>query len=543
MQPKIFTGEDESRRLIQEGAKMVYDAVKSTYSPKSGNVAIELNWGQPVISHDGVTVARAISDKDGRKNTGIRLLVEASEQTNRNAGDGTSATVILAYNLLAGANKLVAAGFNPMELRRGMERAAADVVKKVDEMKKPVTDEDLRNIATISAGSEAIGHLIADTIIEVGQNSGVTVEEYQGTNIESEIVEGFHYSKGIDSPYMWNEPDLRRANHDNCYVLVVDRPLKEVSDVKHIIQTINQQEHKKCLIVGNVSGRALEVIIVNQMQGVANIMTVAPMSFGNQTTEFLQDVATITGGKVVPREFNLDDLDIDKHFGWAGRVIAGEATTTIFEGDGDKDEIKKRVSTIKAHIKQTTDPTTVERLEGRLSKISGKIGVLKVGAPTESDRREKLLRVEDAVMAARAAREDGMVAGGATTLLRIGAGLKDYDVPSDLKGDVKEGYKLVYAAIQEPFRILLNNAGIEDIGYHKHALTKDYLTADSKYGYNVRRLTDSPIDLFAEGVVDPAKVIKQAVQNSVANAGVLVTTNGIITFDRDEIRKDRGVEV
>lgn len=534
MTPKVFTGEEESRRLILEGAKLVYDAVKSTYSPKSGNVAIELNWGQPVVSHDGVTVARAISDKDGRKNTGIRLLVEASEQTNRNAGDGTSATVILAYNILEKANKLIAAGYNPMELRRGMERAAIDIVNHIDANKKEVTDADLKDIATISSGSEAIGALIADTILAVGQNSGVTVEEYQGTSIEADIVDGFHFGRGADSPYMWNEPDLRRAHHENAYVLVIDRPLKEVSDVKHIIQLVNSTEHKNCLIVGSVSGRALEVIILNKMQGVANIVTVAPMALGNQTVEFLQDVATVTGGQVITREFDLSQLTIKDHFGWADRFTAQENTTTIFGGDGDKAAIDERIDVIKKHIESTSNSAVVERLESRLAKISGRIGVLKVGAPTETDRKEKVLRVEDAVMATRAAREDGIVAGGATTLLRIGAMVK---MPEQ-NSDEAVGYKLVFDAIQEPFRILLNNTGISDIGYHKHAVLK----SDFGFGYNVRDLTDEPIDLFKAGVIDPAKVVKQAVQNATANAGVLVTTNGIITFDKDEIRKDRGTE-
>lgn len=535
MIPKIFTGEQESRELILAGAKMVYDAVKSTYSPKSGNIAIELNWGNPVVSHDGVTVARAIADKDGRKNTGVRLLVEASEQTNRNAGDGTSATVILAYQLLAKANKLIAAGYNPMELRRGMERASFDIIQAIDESKKPLDDKELANIATISSGSEAIGHLIADTILEVGDNSAVTVEESTGTNIEADIIDGFHFGRGVDSPFMHNEPDLRRAAYDDVWVLLLDRPLKEISDLKPIFELVVKQEKKNLLIIGSVSGRALDVIIANKLQGNLNTVTVSPIAIGNQTTEFLQDVGTIVGGKVITKEFNLDELSIDD-LGWADRVVAKETTTTIFGGGGNKDEVAERIKTVQAHIKQSSDPVIVERLQDRVAKLSGKIGVIKVGAPTETDRREKMLRVEDAVMAARAAREDGIVPGGATTLLRIGT-FVTLPKATDLT-DEMVGYKMVFEAIQEPFRVLLNNTGIEDIGYHKHAVLK----ADFGHGYNVRELTEEPIDLFAAGVIDPAKVVKQAVQNAVSNAGVLVTTNGIITFDRDEIRKDRGVE-
>lgn len=533
MIPKIYTGEEETRRLILDGARTVFDAVKSTYSPKSGNIAIELNWGQPVISHDGVTVARAISDKDGRKNTGIRLVVEASEMTNRNAGDGTSLTVILTYKLLERANKLIAAGYNAMELRRGMDRAAVAIKEEIMNKVIAVTPERLKQVAIVSSGSEDLGMLIAETILEIGENSAVTVENGGGINTEADIIDGFHWGKGADSPYMWNEPDLRRAAYDDVFVMVVNRTIKEINEIKPILQLLNQQEKKNLLIVGNVTGHALDVILANKLQGLSNVMTVAPVAFGNQTIEFLQDAAIVTGATVITDAFDLDKLTTDQ-WGWADRVVARETNTTIFGGEGDKKQIAERIKTVKANIKDAKDSVIVERLEERLAKLSGKIGVIRVGAPTETDRKEKILRVEDAVMAVRAAREDGVVPGGATTLLRIGAtGKPDGDM-----SDQMIGYRMVFDAIQDPFKILLNNTGVEDIGYHKHAV----LAKSFGYGYNVRELTPEPIDLVKAGIIDPAKVLVQAVQNSVSNAGVLVSTNGIITFDREEIRKDRGVE-
>jgi len=537
MIPKIFTTEDEARLKLLEGAKIVFDAVKSTYSPKSGNVGIELKWGSPVASHDGVTVARSLGHRDGRINTGIEIVKEASEQTNRTAGDGTSATVILTYKMFERAAKLVAAGYNAMELARGMERAAGDIIASINTVKKDVTEADLRHIATVSSGSEAIGALIANTIIKVGEGSGITIEESHTPNITAKIIKGFHFGKGVDNQYQFNDYDMRRAAYDNCWILAIEKSLKDVSDVKPILTWLNKQENKNMLIVGNVSGPALEVLIANKLNGFANIVSVAPISIGEMTSEFLADVAAITGGQVIPKAFNLDDIGPDQ-LGFAARIVSTESTTTIFDGAVDsegKKAIAERVENLKKQIKSSKDAALVERLEGRVAKLTGKIGVIRVGAPTETNRREKLLRVEDAVMAVRAAREDGYVPGGATTLLRIGANAVLHKVEAT---DEHVGYSLVFQAIQDPFKILLNNTGIEDIGYHKYAVLK----AKDGFGYNVRDLTEEPINLYEAGIIDPAKVVKQAVQNAVSNAAVLVTMNGLVTLDIDEIRKDRVIE-
>lgn len=536
MIPKIVeTNDAVVRAKILEGARAVYDAVKATYSPKSGNVGIEIKWGAPVSSHDGVTVAQSIHLADNQANIGARLLIEASQQTNRIAGDGTSATVILGYHLIEKANKLIAAGYNAMELRRGMERAASKIMKEIDSVTTPVTDDFLHHIAIISSGDEAIGHLIADTIIEVGDTAGVTVEEYQGVNIEAEVVQGFHFGRGTDSPYMWNEIDLRRSAYDEVYVLTLERKMKDVSDIRPVLEQLAKCDKKNLLIIGDVSGQALEVCVSNRLQGLANIVTVAPITLGNQRSEFLQDVATVAGGKVIDASFDWSKFDPDVHFGWAERIIAKENSTTIFGGAGDDKVVKERIELLKRQVKELTDATQIERLEGRLAKLSGKVGVLKVGAPTETDRKEKMLRVDDAVMAARAAREEGIVPGGATTLLRIGADAKLHKLSTS---DFDIGYKMVFEAIQEPFRILLNNTGVNDIGYHKRAV----IEAGAPFGYNVRNLTDEPLDLMKEGVVDPSKVVKQSLQNAIANAGVAITMNALVTFDKEEILRNKQVE-
>lgn len=536
MIPKLFINEEQTRRKILEGAAAGYNAVKSTYSPKSGNIGIELKWGKPVASHDGVTVIRSLHLADNQANQGLQLLKEASEQTNRIAGDGTSATVILAYHEIEKALKLVAAGFNPMELNRGMQRAVNDIVAGIDKRKRSVDAKYLRHIAAISAGDDATGHLIADTITKVGDTAGITVEEAQTTDIVAEVIDGYHFNRGTDTPYMWNDIDMRRAAHDDAWVLVIDRKLRDASDVRPILEALGEQPvtKRRLLIVGDVSGQALQVFVQNNLQGATQIVTVAPPVMGNQKQEFMTDLATVTGGIVITDQFDWESFDTDKHFGWADRVIVTESTTTILGGDGEKAAIESRIERLRKQLEDLKDATQIERMESRIAKLAGKIGIIRVGGATDTARKERMLRVDDAVCAARSAREDGIVPGGATTLLHIGAIAKK--LPKSTDEEV--GYRMVFEALQEPFKVLLNNTGITDIGYHKYAV----LAAELGHGYNVRRLTDEPIDLYKEGVVDPAKVMKEVVKNATANAGIAITMNGMIVFDKEEIRLNEKVE-
>ena len=537
MIPKIVADAERSRRKILEGFRIVHDAVAATYSPMSGNVSIEKNWGNPVVSHDGVTVARSISLADSEQNAGARLLIEASEQTNKVAGDGTSATVILGYHLVDKANKLIAANYNPMEIRRGMDRAAIDIINVIDEIKRPVTPKDARNIAAVSAGSVDLGHLIADTINEVGNTAGVTVEESQTTIVESEVVEGFYFGRGLDSPYMMNEPDMRRAVHDDVWIIPLDAKWRDVSDIRGFLEFLAEKTDKRnVLIVGDVQNQALNAFVMNTLKGLTNVVSVAIPVMGSQKQEFLRDLAIVSGGQVVTEDFDWEDEDITDKLGWADRVVVTDSTTTIIGAAGEKKDVDAREATLQKQLKTMTDATQVERMESRIAKLNGKVGIIRVGAPTETDRKEKMMRVDDAVMATRAALEDGMVAGGATTLLRIGASFasKNWPGAQDLSADAIIGYRMVFEAIQEPFRTLLHNAGLEDVGYEKRTV----VDASQGWGYNVRDLNKGLVDLFEEGIVDPAKVVKQAVINSVANAGLAITMGAIVTQDVEEMRKN-----
>lgn len=527
---KDITLGSEAREKILNGARAVYDAVKSTYSPQSGNISIELNWGKPVTTHDGVTVARSIKLRDPVENIGAQFLIEASTQTNKTAGDGTSGTVILGYHILNKAHKLMAAGHNPMAMRRGVERAAKDIVDRLSDSATPIKDGDLKRIAIISAGDKATGELIADTIEKVGTAGGVNVETHDGTEIEREIVDGLYWDKGLDSPYMMNELDARRALYENCFILVTQRKLKNSNDVKPLLQILKDTEQKRCLIVGDVSGEALETLVLNKVQGDINTLSVSPPAMGKMRDEFFQDVATMTGAKLIPGSFEMSTLEYE-HLGYANKVISTETNTTIIEGDGDQKDIKARMKKLTESLEMLTNANQREKLEARLAKLSGKIGIIRVGSPTGIDTRERMFRVEDAVFATKAAREQGIVSGGGTALLKCS--LIPFDEKlAEMSEDEATGYRMTFAALQEPFKQLMHNAGLEDVGYHVHATLK----AKDGFGYNVKKMTDEPIDLIDAGVIDPAKVVKQIVENACSMAGVAMTNDGVITINRQDAK-------
>lgn len=533
MQPKNVFLSDETRPKILAGARKVYEAVKSTYSPQSGNVAIELNYGNPVVSHDGVTVARSVALADPLENMGAKFLREASEQTNRIAGDGTSATVILGYHIIEKGMKLMAAGYNPMAMRRGIDRAAVDVKHKIAESAKRVKDTDLAKVAAISAGDDALGALIADTLVKVGRTGGVNVEQYSGLNVEQDIVEGFYWNEGLDSPYMMNNVDLRRAEYDDAFILVSDKKLRDVTDVQKVLEIVYEAKTKNLLIVGDVSGFALNTLVQNKLEGKVNSMSVKTPPLGAMRTEFLQDVAAMTGAQVITDGTDMDEVTYDQ-LGFAGRVMSSQLYTTIYEGDGEQKEVAARIKQLEKQIGEATDAGLVEKLEERLAKLTGKIGVIKVGGATETERKEKMLRVEDAVYATKAARTDGVVPGGASTLLQLSKEWRDGLAEGAALDDEAIGYKLVFDALQEPFKALMHNTGLEDVGYQLHAARN----AKVGYGYNVRRMTDEPINLTEAGIIDPAKVISQVVENACSTAGIVITTNAAVAFDKDEMRRD-----
>jgi len=525
MPPKIptrtVTFGDEARTKILKGAQTVYEAVKSTYSPLSGNVAIENQFNErTTVSHDGVTVARNITLADPVENIGARMIVDASMKTNDIAGDGTSATVILAYHVLNKAQKRIAAGFNPMLMRRGIDMAAVSVKQYIDNVAVKVDDEKLRSVATISAGDRQLGKLIADTIIDVGVNGGITVEEYQGIGVESEIVEGFYFNKGYDSVYFMTETDETASLH-NAQVLILEDKITTLAQIENVLESVANSDNKKLLIIGTVTGQALHQLVVNKMKGVIEVVTVAPAVFGDQKALHLEDLATLTGGKVVMSGTPSSEITED-FLGKAKDVVVTKDSTTIITPKPKS--IPERIKKLEAAIKKEANQFRKDNMKKRLAMLEGKIGIIRVGGESEAVAREKKMRVDDAVHATQAARDSGIVPGGATTLVHAAKNINLGFVDKD----IAEGFKVVQEALSEPFLQLMYNAGMSA----EYNLTEIQKNGFGQ-GYDVINKTDHTVNLFEAGVIDPALVIKQVVENGCASAGLALTNNATITFNDD----------
>lgn len=520
---KIITEGAEARQKLLAGAEKVYKAVSATYSPVSGNVGVQKSYGGAVVTHDGVSVAREVYLEDAVEDMGAGLLVEASEKSNSISGDGTSATVILGYNILNNAAKRVAAGYNPMELRRGIDKASIWIKDQLDDLTIPVEDKDLVKVASISASDPEIGKLVADTVVKVG-GVGITVEQYEGIGVFQEVVDGLYFEKGWTMPHFVTDRSTEEAIHIEVSILVLERHIKQNQDIVPIIEMVYKDtKHKTLLIVGNVGGQALETCALTNLQGKVKICVVAPPVYGDQELPFLEDVATLTGGHIVPSSLPADKVD-STFLGNAKKIIVSKATTTILGAQGIKAEIDARITGVKEQLKSDKYSSfQKERMEMRLAKLQGKIGIIKVGGATETEAKETRFRVEDAVHATRAAKEEGIVAGGATTLARLSVG----NSPELSTGEL-EGFRVVLESLIEPFKQLMTNAG-EDGGYRLSQVLK----SKPDYGFDVKNLTDKPINLMKAGVIDPVKVIKSVVENACAFAGVTITIPLTITFDRD----------
>jgi len=520
---KIITEGAEARRKLLAGAEKVYKAVSATYSPVSGNVGVQKSYGGAVVTHDGVSVAREVYLEDAVEDMGAGLLVEASERSNSISGDGTSATVILGYNVLNNASKRVAAGYNPMALRRGIDKASVWIKDQLDDLTTPVEDKDLVKVASISASDPEIGKLVADTVVKVG-GVGITVEQYEGIGVFQEVVDGLYFEKGWTMPHFITDQSTEEAIHGEVSILVLERHIKQNQDIVPIMEMVyGNTEHKTLLIVGNVAGQALETCALTNLKGKVKVCVVAPPVYGDQELPFLEDVATLTGGRIVPSSLPADKVD-SSFLGSAKKIIVSKATTTILEGQGIKGDIDVRIASVREQLKSDKYSSfQKERMEMRLAKLQGKIGIIKVGGATETEAKEMRFRVEDAVHATRAAKEEGIIAGGATSLARLSNG----ELPELPPGEL-EGFKVVLESLVEPFKQLMTNAG-EDGGYRLSQVLK----SKANHGFDVKNLTDEPINLMKAGVIDPVKVIKSVVENACAFAGVTITIPLTITFDRD----------
>ena len=525
MAKKVFYDEDARRRVLA-GAQILYDAVKTTMGPKGRNVIISKSYGGPTVTHDGVTVAKGVDipevdDETLGQKVGAELIKQAANKMNDVAGDGTTTVTVLTYNILNEANKLIAAGHNPMQLRKGLEAAASDVIKKLGTMSESISGKKSRvaEVATISAGDEEIGKLIADVIDKVGKDSVITVEEGQGLNLESEVVEGFTFSRGFISPYMVTDTARMEAVYEKASILITDKKIASVSELLPILEKLAQAGKKELVIIAeDVEGEALGTLVLNRLKGVFNTVAIKAPDFGDRRREVLTDIATLTGATLISEEqghsFESTELDM---LGTARKVIVTKDDTTIIEGAGSKNAQNDRLKQINAQITAATSEFDKESLKKRKAALAGKVAVIKVGGATETEIEEKKFRVDDAVASVKAALDEGIVAGGGVTLINLAGTIK-----TSADDAHATGAQILKNALEQPFRILLSNSGInpdEWIPLVKKA--KDGM------GINVNQPTKL-VDMKANGVIDPARVTKEALQNSVSIAGTAMTMGALI---------------
>lgn len=510
---------EEARRSLERGVNALADAVKVTLGPKGRNVVLEKKFGAPTITNDGVTIARDIELEDPFENMGAQLVKEVSIKTNDVAGDGTTTATVLAQAMINEGMRNVAAGANPMVLKKGIKKAV-DVL--VDELKnvsqKVETKAAKAQVASISAADDEIGNLIADAMEKVGDDGVITVEESKTMETHLETVEGMQFDRGYISPYMATDADKMEAVLSNPYVFITDRKITMIADIMPVLEKVVQNGGELLIIAEDVEGEALATLVVNKLRGTFKAVAVKAPGFGDRRKAMLQDIATLTGATVISEEVGrkLDSATV-ADLGRAGQVRVTKEMTTIVDGFGDKDAIAARVAQIRAQIPETTSDFDKEKLQERLAKLAGGVAVIKVGAATEVELKDKKLRIEDALNATRAAVAEGIVAGGGTALLQVQASLANIEA----SGDEKTGVEIVKRAIEEPVRQIAYNAGLEG------AVIVDTIKRSEK-GYGFNALTEEYVDMIAAGIVDPTKVTRSALQNAASIAAMVLTTESIV---------------
>ncbi len=524
--PKQLHFQEEARRSLKRGVDIVADAVKTTLGPRGRNVAIDKKFGAPTVTHDGVTVAKEIELKDPFENMGARLLVEVATKTNDVAGDGTTTATVLAQSIVNEGLKVVAAGANPMLLKRGLDKAADAVVAELKSMAKPVRDRaDIAHVAAISAADSEIGELIAEVMEKVGKDGVITVEESKGIAFEKEYTEGMQIDRGYISPYFVTNSERMEAELEEPYILITDKKISAINDILPVLEKVLQVSKNFVIIAEDVDGEALATLVVNKLRGTINALAVKAPGFGDRRKAMLQDIATLTGGTVISEEIGrkLDSATIED-LGRARRVVADKDNTTIIEGRGDEKAIRARIEQIRAQIETTTSDFDREKLQERLAKLAGGVAVLKVGAATEPELKEKKHRVEDALSTARSAVEEGIVPGGGVALINAIPALDRVQTVND---DERFGVQILKRALEEPLRQLARNAGEDGAVIIDQVRRRQKESGDKNYGYNV--LTGEFGSMIEQGVIDPVKVTRSAVQNAVSIAGLLLTTEALVT--------------
>jgi chaperonin GroEL len=524
--PKQLHFNEEARRALKRGVDTVAEAVKTTLGPRGRNVAIDKKFGAPTVTHDGVTVAKEIELKDPFENMGARLLVEVASKTNDVVGDGTTTATVLAQAIVTEGLKVVAAGANPLLLKRGLDKGVEAIINELKGQAKPIRDRvDIAHVASISASDTEIGDLIAEVMEKVGKDGVITVEESKGIAFEKEYTEGMQIDRGYISAYFATNQERMEAELDEPYILITDKKISAISDVLPILEKVLQVSKNLVIIAEDVDGEALATLVVNKLRGTINALAVKAPGFGDRRKAMLQDIAILTGGTVISEEIGrkLDSATIED-LGRARRVVADKDNTTFIEGRGDEQSIRARIEQIRAQIETTTSDFDREKLQERLAKLAGGVAVLKVGAATEPELKEKKHRVEDALSTARSAVEEGIVPGGGIALINAISVLDKVETVND---DERFGIQILRRALEEPLRQLARNAGEDGAVIIDTVRRLQKEKNDLAYGYNV--LTGQFGNLLEQGVIDPVKVTRSAVQNAVSIAGLLLTTEALIT--------------
>ena len=517
---KIVYGED-CRQAILSGVNKLADTVRITLGPKGRNVVLEKKFGGPTVTKDGVTVAKEIELEDRLENMGAQMVREVASKTSDVAGDGTTTATILAQSIYRDGMKSVAAGANPMAIKRGIERATALVVDALREGSKPVEGDAISQVAAISANSDStIGNIIAEAMEKVGKDGVITVEEGKTIETELEVVEGMQFDRGYLSPYFVTDPDTMECVVENALILIHEKKVSSMKDLLPLLEQVSRAGRPLLIIAEEVEGEALATLVVNKLRGTLNIAAVKAPGFGDRRKAMLEDISILTGGKAIMEEtgIKLEGVQMDD-LGQASRVVIDKDTTTIIEGAGSKEAIEGRVKQLRAQVEETTSDYDREKLQERLAKLVGGVAVIKVGAATETEMKEKKARVEDAMHATRAAVEEGIIPGGGVALLRAASGIADLEISDD---DERSGAAIVQRAVEAPLRWIVQNAGLEGAIVIEKVRGQD----DANFGFNAQ--SEEYGDMVAAGVIDPVKVTRTALQNAVSIASLMLTTEATV---------------
>ena len=530
MAAKMVVHSEQARRSILAGVNTLAEAVKVTLGPKGRNVVLDKKFGSPTITKDGVTVAKEIELEDKLENIGAQMVREVASKTSDVAGDGTTTATVLAQSIFREGLKTVAAGANPMALQRGIQKATEKVVEEIKAMSKPVKGDAIAQVGTISAnGDSTIGELIAEAMSKVGKDGVITVEEAKTMQTELEVVEGMQFDRGYLSPYFVTNPDRMEAVLEDALVLIHEKKISALRDLLPLLETVAREGKPLLIIAEDVEGEALATLVVNKLRGTLNVCAVKAPGFGDRRKAMLQDISILTSGKAISEDLGikLENIKVED-LGRAKRIVVDKDNTTIIEGAGKASDIEGRVKQIRAQIEDTTSDYDREKLQERLAKLVGGVAVIKVGAATETELKEKKARVEDAMHATRAAVEEGIVPGGGVALLRGQKALDGLKLEDD---DEQIGVQIIRRALEEPLRQIVNNAG------HEGSIVIEKVRAEKNPNFGFNAATDEYVDLVKSGVIDPAKVTRTALQNAASIASLLLTTEAVIAEAPEDKKK------